>query len=40
MFAAGDDIVVGELHLKFDSITIQDTETREYTPESSELLCV
>jgi hypothetical protein len=30
-FAAGDDVVVGQVHLHFDSITIDDTETREYT---------
>jgi len=29
-FAAGKDIVVGQVHLKVDSISIDDPETREY----------
>lgn len=30
MFAAGKKIVAGEIHLKLDSVSIDDTETREY----------
>ena len=43
MFAAGKDAAIGELHLKFDSITIDEAEAREYVdPEDgseAELAC-
>jgi predicted RNase H-like HicB family nuclease len=44
MFAAGKDVAGGELHIKIDSVTIEDAETREYTESDSEtdsrLACV
>jgi predicted RNase H-like HicB family nuclease len=36
MFAAGTDVAVGELHLKIDSVTIDETETREYIESGTE----
>lgn len=30
MFAAGKDVAVGEVHLKLDSVTIEEAEGREY----------
>jgi predicted RNase H-like HicB family nuclease len=32
MFAAGKDVVVGALRLHFDSVTIDEAETREFDP--------
>ncbi|HEX4794885.1 MAG TPA: hypothetical protein VH370_13885 [Humisphaera sp.] len=31
MFAAGKTVAVGEIHLKLDSVTIDETQIREYT---------
>jgi|SRR5665213_1615392 len=31
MFAAGKDVAIGEIHLKLDSVTIDESQAREYT---------
>lgn len=36
MFAAGKDVAVGEMHLKVDSIVIDDAQAREYSESESE----
>jgi hypothetical protein len=38
MFAAGKDIAVGEVHLKLDSITIEQADAREYSGEFEDAL--
>ena len=41
MFAAGKDVAVGEFHLKFDSVVIDEAETREYSDPAgdTDLVC-
>lgn len=33
MFAAGKDVALGECHLRFDSVVIDEAQTREYEAE-------
>ena len=38
MFAAGKDVTVSEMTLKFEELVIQHTETREFSEPSSDLV--
>lgn len=40
MFAAGQDVAVGELHFQIDSVQINDVQTREYLPSEADAICV